>query len=61
MMTDSIIDVIEGSTDIIHNYTGLWTVSDYGNTPVYSSGVSGKIIISGKDKNILRRLAGKVA
>lgn len=54
-------DNIEGSTDIIHNYSGLWTVSDYGSTPVYNSGVSGKIIISRKDKNILRRLATKVA
>lgn len=54
-------DNIEGSTDIIHNYSGLWTVSDYGSTPVYNSGVSGKIIISRKDKDILRKLAGIVA
>jgi hypothetical protein len=54
-------DNIEGSTDIIHNYSGLWTVSDYGSTPVYNSGISGKIIISRKDKDILRKLAGIVA
>ncbi|MHB8277058.1 MAG: uroporphyrinogen decarboxylase/cobalamine-independent methonine synthase family protein [Candidatus Humimicrobiaceae bacterium] len=36
-------------------------MSDYGSTPVYNSGVSGKIIISRKDKDILRRLAGIVA
>jgi len=61
LMIDNSRDIIEGGTDIIHNYTGLWTVSDYGSTPVYNSGVSGKITISRKDKDVLRKLAGRVA
>lgn len=54
-------DIIEKSTDVIHNSTGLWPALDYGSTPSFNSGVSGKIIISRKDKDILRKLASKVA
>ena len=60
MMDDS-GNIIEKSTDLIHKSTGLWTVSDYGSAPGFNSGVSEKIIISRKDKDILRRLATKVA
>lgn len=60
MMDDS-GNIIEKSTDVIHKSTGLWTVSDYGSTPSFNSGVSEKIIISRKDKDILRKLATKVA
>lgn len=60
MMDDS-GNIIEKSTDLIHKSTGLWTASDYKSNPSFNSGVSGKIIISRKDKDILRRLATKVA
>lgn len=60
MMDDS-GNIIERSTDVVHKSTGLWTVSDYGSTPDFNSGVSEKIIISRKDKDILRKLATKVA
>ncbi len=47
MMDDS-GSIIEKSTDVVHKSTGLWTVSDYGSTPGFNSGVSEKIIISRK-------------
>jgi hypothetical protein len=59
-MADDDINIIEKSTDVIHKSMGLWTTSDYGSTPGFNSGVPGKIIISRKDKDILRRLAAKV-
>jgi hypothetical protein len=60
MMDDS-GNIIEKSTDLVHKSTGLWTASDYKSTPSFNSGVSEKIIISKKDKDILRKLATKVA
>ena len=53
-------DVIKTGTDVLHKSASLWTSSDYGSTPGFNSGVFGKIIISRKDKDILRRLADKV-
>lgn len=53
-------DIIKTGTDVIHKSIGLWTASDYGSTPNFNSGIFGKIIISRKDKGILRRLAAKV-
>lgn len=41
--------------------SGLWDVSDYGSTPNFSAGRAGEIFISIKDKEILHRLAEKVA
>lgn len=61
LMVDDNRDIIEKRTDVIHKSIGLWTASDYGSTPGFNSGVFGKIIISRKDKDILRRLATKVA
>jgi len=48
-------------TDIVHNATGIWSVSDYGSTPVFNAGEKGKVYVSEKDKKILRSLAAKVA
>jgi hypothetical protein len=48
-------------TDIVHNATGIWSVSDYGSTPVFNAGGKGKVYVSEKDKKILRSLAAKVA
>ena len=61
LMMDDSGNIIEKSTDLIHKSTGLWTASDYKSTPSFNSGVSRKIIISRGDKDILRRLATKVA
>ena len=61
LMMDDNRNIIEKSTDVIHKSIGLWTASDYGSTSSFNSGVFGKIIISRKDKDILRRLATKVA
>jgi len=33
LMIDNSRNIIEGGTDIVHNYTGLWTSSNYGSTP----------------------------
>jgi len=43
------------------NATGLWTAFDYGSTPKFNAGKKGEISVSKKDKEILRRLAIKVA
>ena len=48
-------------TDKVHNATGIWSVSDYGSTPVFNAGEKGKVCVSEKDKKILRSLAAKVA
>ena len=42
------------------NATGLWSVSDYGSTPKFNAGEKGKVSISKKDKDILKKLAFKV-
>ena len=59
-MVDDSGDIIKTGTDVIHKSAGLWTTSDYGSTPGFNSGVFGKIIISRKDKDTLRKLADKV-
>ncbi len=43
------------------NATGLWTAFDYGSTPKFNAGKKGEISISKRDREILRRLAAKVA
>lgn len=41
--------------------SGLWDVSDYGSTPRFTAGEKAKVYINKKDKDILQRLAEKVA
>ena len=48
-------------TDIVHNATGIWSVSDYGSTPVFNAGKKRKVYVSKKDKKILQSLAEKVS
>lgn len=49
------------SEHLFDNATGLWNLADYGATPNFNAGVKGKVFISKNDKEILRRLATKVA
>jgi len=41
--------------------SGLWDVSDYGSTPKFTAGEKLKVYANKKDKDILRKLAEKVA
>jgi hypothetical protein len=52
------VAIAEHLTD---NATGLWNLSDYGATPNFNAGEKGKIFISRGDKEILLKLADKVA
>jgi hypothetical protein len=46
---------------MLFSKSGLWDVSDYGSTPKFTAGEKGKVNIDKKDRDILRRLAEKVA
>lgn len=46
---------------VLANATGIWDVSDYGSTPNFNAGVRGEVGIRMKDREVLRRLAEKVA
>ena len=41
--------------------SGLWDVSDYGSTPKFNAGEKGKVFVTEKDRDILRKLAEEVA
>jgi hypothetical protein len=45
---------------MVSNATGLWDVSDYGSTPKFAAGKKNEIVISEKDRNILKNLAFEV-
>lgn len=46
---------------MIENATGLWNVPDYGSTSYFNTGKKEEISVGKKDKEILKRLATKVA
>ncbi len=46
---------------IPYNATGLWPSANYGDAPKYASGVRGQVDISASDRDLLRRLAHKLA
>ena len=46
---------------IMHNDTGPWTGCNYADTAKYTTGGEGKIFTLETDREILRRLASKVA
>ena len=46
---------------MLFSKSGLWDVSDYGSTPKFTAVEKGKVNIDKKDRDILRRLAEKVA
>ena len=45
---------------MVINATGLWSVSDYGSTPNFCSGIKGELQVHKKDAAILKRLASEV-
>ena len=45
---------------MVINATGLWNVSDYGSTPKFAAGTKNEVFISGKDIEILKKLALEV-
>jgi hypothetical protein len=46
---------------VLVNATGIWDVSDYGSTPNFNASVRAEVSITKKDREVLRRLAEKVA
>ena len=47
--------------NMMHNATGPWTGCSYQDTAKYATGEEGKIFVSESDREILRKLAGRVA
>ncbi len=43
------------------NATGVWTCTNYGETPIYNSGKKGEVSVSDADKKILCSLADRIA
>lgn len=52
---------IATAENVTDNATGLWNLADYGATPSFNAGAKGKIFASKEDREILHRLADKVA
>ena len=46
---------------IPYNATGLWPSANYGEAPKYSSGAAERVFISREDRDVLRRLASRLA